>query len=65
MKILADSLFKTPLRLYSTLNITKIIQSLKLTDTITDDIYSNVHLASSTVANHADVGSRILMRISM
>ncbi|MEN8133037.1 MAG: hypothetical protein ABFS45_23230 [Pseudomonadota bacterium] len=30
------------------MNITKIIQSLNLTDAITDDSYSNEHLASST-----------------
>jgi len=33
--------------LYSSLNITKIIQSLNLTDAIIDDSYSKAHLASS------------------
>jgi hypothetical protein len=43
-----DSLLKTLPLLYSALKATKIFQSLYLTDAITDDSYSNVHLASST-----------------
>ena len=34
--------------LYSSLNITKIIQSLNLTDAIIDDSYSLLYLASTT-----------------
>ena len=40
--------------LYSPLESTKIIQSLNLTDAITDNSYSNVRLASSIDTIHAD-----------
>jgi hypothetical protein len=42
-----DSSTSTPPLLYSPLESTKIIQSLNLTDAITDDSYSNEHLAST------------------
>jgi len=41
------------------LYIKKIIQSLNLTDAITDDSYSNVHLASSIDTIHADSSTSI------
>jgi hypothetical protein len=50
----ADSCSRTLPLLYSSLYITKIIQSLNLTDAITDDSYSNVHLFSSIDTIHAD-----------
>ena len=50
----ADSSSPTPPLLYSSLYITKIIQSLNLTDAITDDSYSNEHLVSSIDTIHAD-----------
>jgi hypothetical protein len=43
--IFADSSTSTPPLLYSPLESTKIIQSLNLTDTITDDSYSLLHMA--------------------
>ena len=42
----ADSWFKTLSLLYSSLNITKIIQSLNLTDAIIDDSNAKAHLDS-------------------
>ena len=54
IRIYADSCFKTFPPLYSSLNITKIIQSLNLTDAITDDSNAKVHQASSIDKLHAD-----------
>jgi hypothetical protein len=50
----ADSFSRTPPLLYSSLNTTKIVQSLNLTDAITDDSNSNEHLVSSIDTIHAD-----------
>jgi hypothetical protein len=49
-----DSWLKTLPLLHFHLNLTKIVQPLNLTDAITDDSHSNVHLATSIDTIHAD-----------
>ena len=53
-KVDADSCHWSFPLLYSSLNITMIIQSLNLTDAITNDSFSNVYLVSSVDTIHAD-----------